>query len=630
MTSNSSIFYESLALLTQNPHLKTGGRIEGHLKQLQNLAEDDPENYRHQYLLVKAELARISGQFGEAIDLYDRAIAEAKQNRHLREAALANELAAEFFLNWNKAKIAALYLREARDCYADSEDESKVESLEKNHPELLGRTVRCSGSEIKIKNIELEQQLKETERQLKSAKFRSDIDICLIQGGSLKCILKRCTDSIVRHLDAAFARIWTLNPQSNVLKLQASSGLYTHTDGNHSRIPVGQFKIGLIAEEKTPHLTNTVQTDPRVSDKDWAKREGIVSFAGYPLITEDRLVGVVALFARHTLPNSTLKQLEFVAHEIAIGIRRKQIEEALVKSERRLKEQTEILHSVLRDLKDTQVQLIQREKMSALGELIAGITHEINNPICFLSGNLNSAEAYLGDLIGHLQLYRETYPEPGENVIHNAADIELDYLLEDLPNLMHSMRVGIERIREISTSMRIFSRSDRDRKVSFDIHKGLDSTLLILKHRLKADEKRPEIKIIKIYGELPKVTGFPGQLNQVFMNLLANAIDAFEESDRGKSYAEIEASQNCITIHTSAGDRRVKIKIKDNACGMNPETIARIFEQGFTTKGVGKGTGLGMAIVHQIITEKHGGTIDCQSRLGEGTTFTIALPISGK
>ena len=279
------------------------------------------------------------------------------------------------------------------------------------------------------------------------------------------------------------------------------------------------------------------------------------------------------------------------------------------------------------ELKQTQMQLVQSEKMSSLGQLVAGVAHEINNPVGFLKGNIQPAQNYVKDLLGLIDLYQEKMPNPDAEIEDEIEEIDLDFVREDLLNIINSMNAGVERIRKISDGLRIFSRQDRDHKTAFNLHEGIDSTLLILTHRTKTNEQRPEVKVIKNYGELPDVQCFPGQLNQVFMNILANDIDAFDEANQGKTFKEIKVDPNMITITTSVVDEQVKIQIQDNACGMKPETIERIFEQGFTTKEVGKGTGLGMAIAHQIITEKHGGSIECSSELGKGTIFTIALPI---
>ena len=285
------------------------------------------------------------------------------------------------------------------------------------------------------------------------------------------------------------------------------------------------------------------------------------------------------------------------------------------------------LQNNYKQLQQAQLQLVQTEKMSTLGNLVAGVAHEINNPLSFIQGNLNYAMEYIQSLIGHLLLYQQQY-QPTQKIKENAENIELDFLIQDLPNLIKSMKEGIDRIENISTSLRTFSRTDTVAKVPFNLHDGLDSTLPILKHRLKSNQKRPEIEIIKKYGELPNIECFAGQLNQVFMNLLANAIDALEACIDDRYYENIENPSYKIEIETERKDDRAIVRIRDNGIGMSEEVKSRIFEQGFTTKPVGKGTGLGMAIAHQIVTEKHGGMITCNSTPGIGTTFTITLPIA--
>jgi signal transduction histidine kinase len=282
------------------------------------------------------------------------------------------------------------------------------------------------------------------------------------------------------------------------------------------------------------------------------------------------------------------------------------------------------------ELKKAQYQLVLSEKMSSLGQLVAGVAHEINNPTSFISGNLSYASNYAKDLINLVRLYRKYYPNPEAEIEAEIEAIELDFLVEDFPQLIDSMMEGTKRITQISNSMRTFSRSDAEKKVKFDIHEGIDSTLLILKHRLKANEKRPDIEIIKEYGNLPEINCYPGQLNQVFMNLFANAIDAFEELNSGRTFEEIIAHPNEIKIKTEMEEKgdRALITMADNGIGMPPEVKAKIFDHLFTTKGVGKGTGLGLSITRQIIEDKHCGFINCNSAPGKGTQFTIALPVS--
>src|SRR6476469_5128271 len=287
------------------------------------------------------------------------------------------------------------------------------------------------------------------------------------------------------------------------------------------------------------------------------------------------------------------------------------------------------LEQALHNLQQTQLQMIQNEKMSALGNLVAGVAHEINNPVGFLTGNITPALDYINDLFGLLDLVQQKYPQLDPEIQEEIETIELDYIREDLPKLIESMQEGVKRIQDISISLRTFSRADSDRPVACNIHDGIDSTITILKHRLKANDTRPEIQVIKDYGELPKIQCYAGQLNQVFMNILGNAIDALDESNIGRSYAEIKANPNQIIVKTElSGDKKqVKIRIKDNGIGMTEIVQEKVFDDLFTTKSVGKGTGLGLAIARQIVVDKHSGILEVNSALGQGAEFAIVLPI---
>lgn len=307
-----------------------------------------------------------------------------------------------------------------------------------------------------------------------------------------------------------------------------------------------------------------------------------------------------------------------VLARIKVHWRLKQLTDSL---ERQVSERTQALEQA-------QVQLVQQEKLSALGELVAGVAHEINNPLGCIVGNVNAAEDYINDLLEIIDLYAEKFPQPGAEIEAKLEEIDLDYLREDLPKLIGAMKDGGERITTISKSLRIFSRADSDVQQDFNIHDGIDSTVMILRHRLKANNYRPEIKVIAKYGNLPEIKCFPGQLNQVFINLLANAIDAIDEGNQGLTYAEIQARSNHIIIKTELSpQQQVVIRIQDNGKGMTEEVKKRIFDRLFTTKGVGKGTGLGLAIAHQIIVDKHHGSIAVNSSPGAGTEFVITLPL---
>lgn len=324
----------------------------------------------------------------------------------------------------------------------------------------------------------------------------------------------------------------------------------------------------------------------------------------------------------------------------------------LRKSETREREKARKLELTLKKLQRTQTQLIQSEKLSSLGQLVAGVAHEINNPVNFIYGNLSYAEAYTRDLLALLELYAKHYPEPVPEIQAETEAIELEFLIEDLPKLLGSMQMGADRIREIVRSLRNFSRLDESDKKSVDIHEGIDSTLLILKNRLKARSSNQGIQVIKKYGKLPAIDCYPSQLNQVFMNILANAIDALEEYNHHRSPAELKAEPSKIEIgtymsgETLATDRPLSrsaqrraaiapamrsiiVRIADNGPGIPQEIQSKLFDPFFTTKPIGKGTGIGLAISYQIVVEKHGGQLKCISAPGQGTEFVVEIPIQG-
>ncbi|MEM8543868.1 MAG: ATP-binding protein [Cyanobacteria bacterium P01_H01_bin.119] len=291
-------------------------------------------------------------------------------------------------------------------------------------------------------------------------------------------------------------------------------------------------------------------------------------------------------------------------------------------------EKNNALEEALVQLQKMQLQTVQNEKMAALGNLVAGIAHEINNPIGFLNGSISNAADYLQDLFAYLDIYHDQHP-PNDLVQENAKDIDLPFLLEDLPKLLDSMQGATDRIKDISNSLRIFSRADTEQKVNADIHQGLDSTLLILKYRLKANDFRPAIEIVKLYGQIPAIACFPGQLNQVFMNILANAIDMFDETAQQMAEEELRNTSQKITVQTAelTEQKMVEICISDNGKGMSDDVKSKVFNHLFTTKGVGKGTGLGLAIAHQIVTQTHGGSLEVRSAPGQGSDFIIRLPL---
>ena len=308
---------------------------------------------------------------------------------------------------------------------------------------------------------------------------------------------------------------------------------------------------------------------------------------------------------------------------------RKQAEEALRQSDARERERAQQLEQALLELRSTQTQLVQTEKMSSLGQLVAGIAHEVNNPVNFIHANITYLKQYTKQLLDLVTLYQQEYPEPKSKIRDLIEEIDLGFMAGDLIKIVGSMQVGTERIRQIVLSLRNFSRLDEAQMKPVDIHAGIDSTLLILQHRLKASDKWPTIQIVKDFGKLPLVECYASQLNQVFMNIIANGIDAIEERYQKLSVAEAEANPGRISICTMMTTQKtVIVEITDNGTGIPENVRSRIFNPFFTTKEVGKGTGLGMSISHSIVVEKHKGKIECISSIGCGTTFQIEIPIA--
>jgi two-component system, NtrC family, sensor kinase len=277
----------------------------------------------------------------------------------------------------------------------------------------------------------------------------------------------------------------------------------------------------------------------------------------------------------------------------------------------------------MQKLQQSQMRLIQTEKMSALGNLVAGVAHEINNPVNFIHGNINYANEYAESLLHLIDLYQQQFPQSSALIEAYLEEIDFEFLAKDLPKMLVSMRMGTDRIKQIVLSLRNFSRLDESEVKPVDIHEGIDNTLLILQHRLKATSEYTAVEVIKDYGELPLVACYASQLNQVFMNILVNALDAIEDQRSANS------PKLCtIRIKTQKLDQgMVQIAIADDGSGMPPEVQQRIFDPFFTTKPVGKGTGMGMSISYQIVTERHQGKLYCVSQVGKGTEFFLEIPL---
>ncbi|MEH2126366.1 trifunctional serine/threonine-protein kinase/ATP-binding protein/sensor histidine kinase [Nostoc sp.] len=770
--------YDSLLTLAQlNPQLDEAseelqGVIENQTK-LQQWAYHAPMNYQHKVDLVEAEKCRVLGQKAEAIEFYDKAITLAKANEYTQEEALANELAAKFYLDWGKKRIAGEYMIAAYYAYSRWGAKAKVADLEKRYPQLLTPILEQTRSPFSTHETLFTLG---SVTSTSSATSSSNVSLALDLASILKASHTISGEIELENLLSSLLSIVIENAGADkcVLMLMRDSRLLIKgsitTDSKPvvlQRIPIEDSQdiphrlIYKVLHEKQTAVIVDASADRTLANDPYIIRQQPKSILCSPILHQGKLMGILYLennLATGVFTSDRVELLNLLCAQAAISLENarlyersleysQQLEESLnslsasnsrfhslvnnvpgvvfqypmsadgvislsyisadcyslleitpeqamsdwqffqnmvhpddiasflqsqthtiqteslwhwsgriitpsgiikwIHGESQIQrfadgsmvwdglfldisEQQAALHERKRaeqELQNAQLQIVQSEKMSALGNLVAGVAHEMNNPLGFIAASLKLAKPTLADIVEHLGLYQKSLPNKNEEIKDHAEEIDLDYSLSDLPKMIDSMSMACDRLKNISTSLRTFSRADQDYKVPFNIHQGIDSTILILKHRLKANEQRPAIEVVTNYGNLPQVECFPGQLNQVFMNLLANAIDALDEFNHGRSFEEIKANPNCITITTSIENDLVKIAITDNGQGMNEQVKSKIFDHLFTTKAVGKGTGLGLAIARQIVEETHGGKLSFNSVLGEGTEFTIEIPV---
>ncbi|QHG19619.1 AAA family ATPase [Nostoc sp. ATCC 53789] len=786
--------YDSLLTLAQlNPQLdETSEALQGVIEnqtKLQQWAYHAPMNYQHKVDLVEAEKCRVLGQKAEAIEFYDKAIALAKANEYTQEEALANELAAKFYLDWGRQRIAGDYMIEAYYAYARWGAKAKVADLEARYPQLLRPILEQTRSPLSThETLFTLGSVTSTSSAISSSNVSLALDLATILKAShtisgeieLENLLSSLMTIVIENAGADKCVFMLLRDSRLLIKGSITTGSKPVV---LQRIPIEDSQdiphrlIYKVLHDKQTAVIVDASADRTLANDPYIIRQQPKSILCSPILHQGKLLGILYLEnnlatgtftsdrvellnllcaqAAISLENARLyersleysQQLERSLNELSVaqsGLQASQqrlqllvqqtplaviewdtnfqvidwnpaaerifgytkqealgcqfqfiipqtiqaqmervsidiisqeggnysINENVTKdgniiicawynnslvsadgeligvasladditeqqaalrerkvAEAQLQQKAQELETALQNLQQAQLKIVQSEKMSALGNLVAGVAHEMNNPLGFIAASLKQAKPTLSEITEHLKLYQESFPNKSDEILDHAEEIDLDYSIEDLPKMIDSMSMACERLKNISTSLRTFSRADQDYKVPFNIHQGIDSTILILKHRLKANEQRPAIEVVTNYGNLPQIECFPGQLNQVFMNLLANAIDALDEFNTGQSFEEIKANTNCITITTSVENNLVRIAITDNGQGMNDQVKSKIFDHLFTTKAVGKGTGLGLAIARQIVEETHDGKLSCSSVIGEGTVFVIELPV---
>jgi predicted ATPase/signal transduction histidine kinase len=589
---------------------------------LQHFADHAPMNHLHKVYLVQAERDRVLGLRAEAIEHYDLAIEHAKTNGYLNEEALSYELAAKFYLEWGKKKVAQSYLIDAYYCYERWGAIAKMNDLETRYPQLLMPVLDQTSSYA-------------SSQDRSTSSFHSNLDLAaVVQASQLlsgEVQMERLLESLmdVVMTSAGAEKVILLLTEEKQWKIVAET-IALHKTIVQSTPLVDYHSIPKVIINYVIHAAETLVLQDGTKETSfindpYMQNQQPRSVLCAPIHNQGKMVGILYLennLVTGAFTSDRMEILNIITTQAAISLQNAALYNGLEqKVEARtlqIQETNDNLIATLSALKQTQTQLIQTEKMSSLGQMVAGFAHEINNPVNFIHGNLKHADDYFQDVLGLVACYQTYYPQPVPEVVDYLEEIDLDYMIGDLPKLFSSMRMGTDRIREIVLSLRNFSRLDESMSKKVDVHEGLESTLLLLNHRLKSG-----ITVVKTYSEIPELTCYAAPLNQVFMNLFSNAIDALNEHPNTST-----DWRPTISISTESTESTIGIRIADNGSGI-PEAIrSKIFDPFFTTKPIGSGTGLGLSISYQIIVDKHKGNISCESELGKGTEFTIELPIS--
>ena len=641
-------FYYSLALLANLDRIDVPSKqrylkiISANQKQMKLWAAHCPENFQHKYDLVEAERAKFRGRDTQAIAHYEKAIAGARQQGYIQEEALANELAGEFHLSRDRENMGRFYITEAHQGYLRWGAIAKVKQLETQYPEILGQIAISPSQSTEI-----------TRTRTTAPTGLNLLDLPTVmkaaQAISSEIVLSNLLEKLMTIL------LQNSGAQKGVLMLNDNNNLTIavmgEVDGDRIRVlqscpkemsdTVPMSALNYVQRTQQSLVVNNAIDEEILANDTYILKHQPKSVLCIPISARGQAIGLLYLENNLTtgaFTSDRLEVLQLLSSQAAISLENarlysnlananQQLEDYNNNLEQKVEQRTQELQATLKQLQKTEAQLIQTEKMSSLGQMVAGIAHEINNPINFIAANLDPANDYIQDLLELLDLYQTNFPKVPPEIEAKIEDIDLEYLSEDLLKILSSMKNGSDRIRDVVLGLRTFSRLDEAEIKRIDIHTGLDSTLMILQHRLN------NINLIKQYGKLPLVQCYAGDLNQVFFNILDNSIYALSLAASPTNNQKINSENQTVTmptilVATEQIDRdSISIKIRDNGPGIPQALCEKIFEPFFTTKPVGSGKGLGLSISHQIIVEKHHGQLICHSSPGNGAEFTIILPI---
>ncbi|MBP0015988.1 MAG: AAA family ATPase [Cyanobacteria bacterium SBLK] len=638
-------FYGSLSCLSiyadtpQDRQKSLLNRVRNYQKKIKKWACHAPMNFLHKYHLIEAERYRILEQYELASDFYDRAIQGAKENHYIQEEAIANERAGQFYLAREKEAIARTYLQQAYICYARWGAKVKTQKLLQTYPQCFSAPVR----EAFLSHIRTTIASTRTDRSTDTIDFASILKASRAIGSEivLDKLLARMMGIIIENA-AAQRGILLLN-RKGIWQMEAEIAIEPERVEVLQSQPFNELAPFCLPKSILVYVMRSrksIVLDRAAEEGDFTRDEYFnsshpLSLLCTPLLHQGKLIGLLYLEHRASVgifSRDRLEVLQLLTAQAAIALENAllyanlsrtnaTLEEKVQRRTKEINAKNRDLERTLAELKQTQSQLIHAEKMSGIGQMVAGVAHEINNPISFIYSNLDPARNYIEDILYLLEQYRKEHSRPSSKLQIVEEDIDIDFIEEDLPKLLDSMQNGAQRIETIVKGLRVFSHLDEAEYKTINLHENIDSTLMLLQHRLRKTKEFAAIQVIKEYKVVPPITCYASQLNQAFFSIITNAIDALRDGDRNA------AKPPEIRIRTETrGENCVRIAIADNGMGMDEATCKKVFEPFFTTKPVGSGTGLGLSTTYQIIVEHHQGAIACRSKLAEGTEFIIDIP----